>query len=557
MQRRMVFMNDRTLYSRTCDLCKKKIISVYPAGVPNPVYCGSCWWSDKWEPTSFGRDYDFSKPFFEQFRELMNSVPWPALDTIEPSMVNSPYCSMCSYLKNCYLLFNSDYSEDCSYSTYLEHSKRSLDMCMADLCELCYEGANMFKCFKTFYSTNCRECVEVAFSKNLKGCSHCFGCVNLRNKQYHIFNKPVSKEEYAEAMKRFDVGSYEAVEKFQEKLRELDVRQPKKYMEGTKNLNASGHYVFNSKNTLKAYEVGGCENCKYCHYLFLAPTSDSWDFTMWGGGASWMYECMGCGGGQQNIKFSYGCWSPSTMDLEYSMVIKTACSHLFGCVALRNKQYCILNKQYSKEEYEELVSRIKKQMSDVPYTDSKGRIYRYGEFFPFELSQFAYNESVAQQFLPLDEEKAKRIGMRWEHPPEKDYGITMRSEDIPDNIRDADDTILQSTIGCEHKGTCTHQCSTAFRLIPSELEFYRSMNLPLPRLCPNCRHYGRLNMKNPIRFYPGRCACAGKASEEGIYQNAVSHFHGDKECPNGFETSYAPERKEIIYCEQCYQSEVV
>ena len=64
MQRRMVFMNDRTLYSRECDLCKKKIISVYPAGVPHPVYCSPCWWSDGWQPESFANDYDFSKPFF-------------------------------------------------------------------------------------------------------------------------------------------------------------------------------------------------------------------------------------------------------------------------------------------------------------------------------------------------------------------------------------------------------------------------------------------------------------------------------------------------------------
>ena len=556
MQRRMVFMNDRTLYTRDCDLCKKKIISVYPADSPNKIYCNSCWWSDKWQPESFGREYDFSKPFFSQFKELMDAVPWPALDTIEPTMVNSQYCSMCSYLKNCYLLFNSDYSEDCAYSTYLERSKRSFDMCMADLCELCYEGTNMFKCFKTFFSANCQDCVEVAFSKNLKGCSNCFGCVNLRNKQYHIFNIPVSKEDYAETLKNFRIGSYRAVADIQKKLNELEMRQPKKYMEGTNNSNVSGHYVFNSKNTFKAYEVGGCENCKYCHYLFLASTKDSWDFTMWGGGASWMYECMGCGGGQQDIKFSYGCWSNST-DLEYCMMTKVSCSHLFGCIGLRNKKYCILNKQYTKEEYEALVPKIRKHMSDMPYKDALNRTYGYGEFFPPELSHFAYNESVAQQFLPLDEEKTKSIGLRWKNPPEKDYGITMLSQDLPDDIADVRDDILQFTIGCEHKGACNHQCSTAFRLTPSELEFYRSMNLPLPRICPNCRHYARLNKKNPIRLYPGRCACAGEKSGDGAYANAAKHFHGAAPCPNKFETSYAPEREEIIYCDQCYNSEVV
>ncbi|MBU0626264.1 hypothetical protein KKG31_00500 [Patescibacteria group bacterium] len=34
------------------------------------------------------------------------------------------------------------------------------------------------------------------------------------------------------------------------------------------------------------------------------------------------------------------------------------CDHCFGCVSLKNKKYCILNKQYSKEEYEKIVGQI-------------------------------------------------------------------------------------------------------------------------------------------------------------------------------------------------------
>jgi hypothetical protein len=35
-----------------------------------------------------------------------------------------------------------------------------------------------------------------------------------------------------------------------------------------------------------------------------------------------------------------------------------------------------------------------------------------------------------------------------------------------------------------------------------------------------------------------------------------NHFHGKEKCKVEFETSYAPERPEIIYCEKCYQREV-
>ena len=41
------------------------------------------------------------------------------------------------------------------------------------------------------------------------------------------------------------------------------------------------------------------------------------------------------------------------------------------------------------------------------------------------------------------------------------------------------------------------------------------------------------------------------------YQNTVEHSHHKGKCPNEFETSYAPDRPEIVYCEQCYQAEVI
>ncbi len=47
----------------------------------------------------------------------------------------------------------------------------------------------------------------------------------------------------------------------------------------------------------------------------------------------------------------------------------------------------------------------------------------------------------------------------------------------------------------------------------------------------------------------------GEATQ--LYKNlAKHHLHGEKHCPNEFETSYAPDRPEIIYCEKCYQQEV-
>src|SRR3989344_8876856 len=75
MQRRLAFRNERTMYKRACDLCKKEKISIYPSGTPFPVYCHPCWWGDGWAPEKFAIDYDPLKTFLEQFLELKNKVP--------------------------------------------------------------------------------------------------------------------------------------------------------------------------------------------------------------------------------------------------------------------------------------------------------------------------------------------------------------------------------------------------------------------------------------------------------------------------------------------------
>jgi hypothetical protein len=175
-------------------------------------------------------------------------------------------------------------------------------------------------------------------------------------------------------------------------------------------------------------------------------------------------------------------------------------------------------------------------MNETPYVDQKGRIYTYGEFFPSELSPFAYNETIAQEYFPITKEEALHNGYRWKDADIKNYKPTVSFQNLPDHIQDVPDSIVNEVIRCAHSN-CTHQCTTAFKIIPSELQFYHTMNLPLPRLCPNCRHYERLAQRNPLKLWHRKCMKEG--------------------CNNEFETSYAPERPEIIYCEQCYQQEVV
>jgi hypothetical protein len=303
-------------------------------------------------------------------------------------------------------------------------------------------------------------------------------------------------------------------------------------MHGVKNLNSSGDYISNSKYVKNSFIATASEHCKYCMWLIVGGNKDCYDYTQFGENGQRVYEAMTCG---KNIDSVINGITVVESQRVHNSMFCFNNSDLFGCVSLRKKQYCILNKQYTKEEYEELVPKIIEHMNKMPYTDKKGRIYKYGEFFPTEISQFNYNETSAQEFFPMTKSEAEAHGYSWKEPKEKNYKITLKSQDLPDSILDVKDDITSQIIECEHKGQCNEQCATAFRIIPQELQFYKSQNLPIPRLCPNCRHYQRVRNRNPNKLFLRNCA----------------------KCNKEIETSYAPDRPEIVYCEQCYQQEVM
>ena len=177
-------------------------------------------------------------------------------------------------------------------------------------------------------------------------------------------------------------------------------------------------------------------------------------------------------------------------------------------------------------------------MNEMPYIDSKGRAYKYGEFFPTEISLFAYNETLAQSYYPLTKEEILEKGFRWKEREENVYAITMKATDLPDNIEDVDDSILKEVIECEVS-------KRAFRLTQAEFQFYKTMKIPIPRLHPDERHNRRLAKQNPMKLWRRQCMC-----------DKTNHNNHTDTCEVEFETSYAPDKPEIVYCEKCYQQEV-
>ncbi len=544
MIRRMTFRNWRRLFRRKDDYSGREIFSGIPPQAPVKVYEHDYWWSDKWDPMRYGKEYDFSKPFFEQFFELLKTVPLPSKSVI--NMVNSEFSDQAGNMKNSYLCFDGNNIEDSAYLVKGLYMNDCFDMTESAHDELSYEGVMIDEGYRVFYSVDCENCSDVWFSKDLVGCSDCLGCVNLRNRSYYIFNQPYGKEQYFEELRKINLNQFQVIQDLRVKAEKHWIKYPVKFMRGSRNINSSGEHIQDTKNVKYCYSIHDGENLKYCQLLWDKAV-DSYDYTNWGMRASLIYESVVCGMQVSNIRFSFDCW-PSSGDLEYCINCHSS-SNLFGCVGLKKKEYCIFNKQYSKEEYSDLRNKIIAHMNSAPYLDSKGRIYKYGEFFPSELSLFAYNETVANDYFPLTKEEALGRGYRWQDPEAKEFETTLDARNLP-GIDDATENILKEVIKCA-------SCNKAYRIIQTEFVFLKKNNLPLPHKCPDCRFKYRFRFVNPPRFWHRRCTCGGVKSDNGVYANQTAHFHGSIHCPNEFETSYAPERPEIVYCEDCYQAEVV
>jgi hypothetical protein len=518
---------------------------MWPPEAPNEIYELEYWKSDEWDPRKYGKEIDWTRPFLTQLRELQLAVPWPSR-AIQRA-VNSDYSNNAADIKNCYLCFNADQSEDCMYGVGMLQMKNCIDFYQSNYSEFSYDFQGAQRCYQCFFVSECSDCRNVTLSYDCEDCSDCFGCVNLRHKKYCIFNVQYTKDEYFAKLKEMSLGSYESMQKYKKQFEEFMLKFPRRYMHGFQNKDVVGEYVYNSKNTKYSYIALNCENVKYSQNLALG-LKDSYDYTNWGNNSEVMYETIACGEFDQRLKFCWECW-PGCQDMEYSMACRSS-QNLFGCIGIKKGEYCILNKQYSKEEYDALLPRIKKHMEEMPYVDEKGRVYKYGEFLPLEFSFVAVNDSAVMDFMAMDKEKALSYGMHWSEVNPKEYKVDIQASEIPDAITAIPEDITKKVIACA-------ECKRGYRILPVEAEFLKRFGIPVPRKCHNCRFRDRAKQRNLPVWYKRTCHCAGVKDMSGVYTNIASHQHGAGQCPNEFETAYAPDRPEIVYCESCYQQEVV
>lgn len=509
LQRKMAWRNERYLHHRTCDACQKSMLSVYPKGTPFPVYERSCWWGDSWDAASHGRAFDFSRPFFEQYRDLLHVVPRQALNLQKSE--NCDYCNFAFESRNCYLCQCCYNSESLLYSYWLLECKDCID------CSYCFSSERCIQCTDCNHGYNCffcvlsHTCTDCTFLYDCRGCTACFGCVGLRRKSYCLFNEQLTKEKYMQRLQEFDPQNPLHLSAIKKRMNSLKAEHPHLFSVQEKTEHCTGDYIFESKDCMDCFQIYRSHDCINVQD---AESKDALD-CYHPGWSELTYETYSSVS-IVNSAFSVQCWTGN--DVYYSDNCQS-CSYCFGCISLRNKKYCILNKQYSKEEYDALIPRIRKHM------EKSGE---WGLFFPIALSPFPYNESMAQVEFPLLREEVEKRG--WEWAPET--GTTTGKETtiwdrIPARIADVPSSITQEILACT-------LCKKNYKIIPQELARYKDASLLLPQQCPDCRFMERLKTRNPRKLWSRKCAKCGK----------------------GIETTYSPDRPEIVYCEECYLKQV-
>ncbi len=470
-RRRLAWQNMYNLYHVECRATGKKVISCFADSKKYNVFSMEYWWGDEWNFKDYWMNYDFGKDFFEQYDELLKSTPIPALFTNYENDINSDYTNFAWFDKNCYLIFHADENEDCLYATWLKKSKKCVDSLNVFDSELTYECIDCQSCYNLNYSQDCEKCSDSYFLTNCEWCNFCFGCTNQMNQKYMIFNEQKTKEEYIKFIEEFDSWKRHIIDLVKKKNSDLIKNTVTKTFYWKNNENCSWNHLFNCKDVLESYDVKESRNMKFCERIYNWPNTDCYDVDQFWLRVSRMYETINTWVDCNNVKFSW--YSYNLVNCEY-VLFWFSCSDCFACVWLKNAQYCIFNKQYSKEQYFKLKEKIVNKLKENK---------NYWEFFPASISPFWYNETLAQEYFSLTEGEIKERNLNFKSEKENTLYNWIQVE-IPNDIMEVFEDILKKILTCE-------TCNKNYRLVEAELKIYKQKNIPVPVKCSSCRHLER------------------------------------------------------------------
>ena len=515
-RRRLSFRNERKLYHRKCDKTGNQIISIYSPDKPYTVYDQKVWWGDDWNAFDYGMDFDFERSFFEQFDKLLLMTPKVSIMNI--NCENSEYTNHTLQSKNCYLCVWTTKSEDVLYSNFVRDTKNVLDSTFTYESEMIYYGMDVTRCYHCFFIKNCVQCQDSFGIEECENCHHCIGCYWLKNKEYHVFNKPVSREEFESVWRKALTHGWSI--KILDDLNRLRSTQAVKNMHLINCENCYGDNLENGKNGYMCFDAKNIENAR--HVYFSPKNIECIDCTYTA--PEWIEYCgeVGSTVWVSHAFSTFHYWYGSN---GYYVHACQNSDNIFWCASLKNARHCIFNKQYSVQEYEILCEKI------INHMHSTGE---WWEHFPTSMSPFWYDETVAQEYFPITEEEAKKHQWKWKGEEETSsyHGPYYSAKSIDkydewvvwyETAKQNIDDILSGILQCK-------VTNKPFKIVKQELLFHIQNWIPLPEKHPDQRHKERMALRNPRQLCERACA----------------------KCWELMVTTYLPDRTEKVVCEKCY-----
>jgi len=449
-RQKLSFRTNNRFYRNTCSLTGRAIISMYSPEKPYTVYHQDARYSDQRDPLDYGQNYQSNIPFFQQYKKLLNKVPKMALANMNNQ--NSQYANYTTQAKDCYMSTVCYMgSENISYSfrsINSQHCSNCYHITRCQYCIGCSDLINSSQCYFVHESNNTNNCL---FSTNLENCQYCLFCHNLSNKQYCIRNIQYTKEEYNKQKKQIkenDNYHQQWIKEFHDILKKRTV--PAIYK---KNCHESiGNDLHNCNNAIYCNSATEFNNARYSRGTLGSNLRDmsGWDIEM--------------------ALESINVWIQSTHFIACTSVFNSHhmyycdncyqwCAYCFGCVWLRNKQYCIFNQQYNKSDYFDTIEQLIQDMI------TQGIRWH---FPPSEVSPFGYNETRAHELYPLTKEEAitwwrKRHNEKQKTPQQKNNNNDPNIKRCPLSQK-------------------------AFRITQTERDLYQKWQAPLPTTHPDERY---------------------------------------------------------------------
>ena len=489
-RRRHSRKNLRKLYRRNCRSSWKTILSIYSPDKPYNVCEKDIWWNNVWDELIYN-EFKNDESLWKQFNKLLSQAPLMNLSSV--NVENSDYNNILLNSKNCYLCFSTWDSQNCFYQTLSARDKNCVDWYWVLNCENCYENMDCNQCFNCFYTDNCLNCKYLYYCNDCSWCEYCHFCSNLQNQKYCILNVQYSKEDYEKIVKTFSKNT--SIQDYLKKY-ELLLSQELLYNKNKNSQNCFGWNNINSNNCIFCFETTQCSDCKYCTNIWLDAVKcfdcGGWDTFK----SEFCYECVWVSN-SYNVLFSYNCINCT--NLFYCLECYN-CKNCFACIWLKDKEYCIYNKQYnSKEAYENNVKEIIKSMQKL-----------WERWYPIEpkFSPFWYNETIAMDFYPLTKENALKFWYKRSdyELPAPNVEKVVQWKDLPkvwcklihDKKPDFLEKLLNYAIICEIS-------NKPFRITKQEIDFYIKHNLSLPTKHPDVRYVDRIKRKWPRELFLAKC----------------------------------------------------